>query len=86
MADPPAVTEIYNQGIEDRVGVFQAEPRPVAEIEGWFDHAKASVVVEDAQGQVLGYAEIGVHRNHVKLDGEWLDCVMVEPLIPENID
>ncbi len=157
LADAAAVTAIYNQGIEDRVGTFQTEPRPVEEIEGWFPHAKAFVVVVDAAGEVLGYAvahpyadrcwyqgigefsvyirrdargrgvgrlamsglidasrdaglyklfsrvfpenlasrnlmawsgfkEIGLHEKHGKLDGVWRDCVMVERLIPENID
>jgi len=33
-----------------------------------------------------GFNEIGVHRNHGKLDGVWRDCVIVERLIEENID
>ena len=55
-ADAPAVTAIYNQGIEDRVGTFETEPRTVEQIEAWFDHAKAFVVVEDPAGEVVGYA------------------------------
>jgi len=156
-ADAPAITTIYNQGIEDRVGTFETEPRVVADIEAWFDHAKAFVSVEDASGAVVGYAvahpygerrcyagiaefsvyvrrdmrgagvgrvamaaladasraaglwkltsrifpenraslnlmafmgfkEIGVHEKHGKLDGVWRDCVIVERLLPENID
>ena len=34
--------------------------------------------------ETLGIAEIGVHRRHGKLDGEWRDCVIVELLIEEN--
>jgi L-amino acid N-acyltransferase YncA len=38
--------------------------------------------------KALGFAEIGVHRRHGKLDGVWRDCVIVERLldvdIPEN--
>ena len=34
----------------------------------------------------MGFEEIGVHRNHGKLDGVWKDCVIVERLIPENLD
>ena len=34
----------------------------------------------------MGFDEIGVHRNHGKLDGVWKDCVIVELLIPENLD
>ena len=157
LADGPAITAIYNQGIEDRVGTFETEPRAVGQIEAWFKHAKAFVTVEDAAGAVVGYAvahpyadrccyagigefsvyirrdqrgrgvgrvamtaltqasqaaglwkllsrvfpenraslnlmawsgfkEIGVHEKHGKLDGVWRDCVIVERLLPENLD
>ena len=54
--DAPAITAIYNQGIEDRIGTFETEPRSVSEIEAWFDHAKAFVAVENSAGEVVGYA------------------------------
>jgi len=155
--DAAAITEIYNQGIEDRIATFETEPRAVADIEPWFEHALAFVSVVDPLGEVAGYAvahayadrccyrgigefsvyvrrshrgrgvgqaamaalvdaardaglwklmsrvfpenraslslmarmgfdDIGVHRKHGKLDGEWRDCVIVERLIPENLD
>ena len=34
----------------------------------------------------VGFREIGVYEKHGKLDGVWKDCVIVERLIPENID
>jgi len=40
--DGPTITEIYNQGIEDRIATFETEPRSVSDIEPWFDHAHAS--------------------------------------------
>lgn len=33
-----------------------------------------------------GFSQIGVHEKHGKLDGVWRDCVIVERLIPENLD
>jgi phosphinothricin acetyltransferase len=30
-----------------------------------------------------GFTEIGVHRRHGRLDGEWRDCVVVERLLGE---
>ncbi len=155
--DAPAITEIYNQGIEDRIATFETAPRAVADILPWFDHARGFVCVTDLSGEVLGYAvahpysdrccyrgvaefsvyvrrsgrgrgvgrvamgalieaaraeglwklmsrvfpenraslslmarmgfkEIGVHEKHGKLEGAWKDCVIVERLIPENID
>jgi phosphinothricin acetyltransferase len=156
-ADAPAITAIYNQGIEDRIATFETEPRAVTDILPWFDDAPAFVSVISARGEVVGYAvahaysdrccyrgvaefsvyvrrpergrgvgqaamaaliaaarteglwklisrvfpenrpslslmarmgfkEIGVHEKHGKLEGEWKDCVIVELLIPENID
>lgn len=56
LQDAPAVTTIYNEGIEDRVGTFETEPRTVPQIAAWFDSAYAFVAVEDQAGEVLGYA------------------------------
>ena len=54
--DAAAIVEIYNQGIEDRVATFETEPRAVADIDPWFEHAHAFVTVVDAAGEVAGYA------------------------------
>jgi phosphinothricin acetyltransferase len=54
--DADAITAIYNEGIEDRIGTFETEPRTVAQILDWFDHAKAFVAVVDEAGEVAGYA------------------------------
>jgi phosphinothricin acetyltransferase len=155
--DAAAITEVYNQGIEDRIATFETEPREVSDILPWFAHARAFVSVTDESGELVGFAvahpysdrccyrgvgefsvyvrrsergrgigqiamaalidasradglwkltsrvfpenraslalmarmgfkEIGVHEKHGKLDGAWKDCVIVELLIPENID
>jgi phosphinothricin acetyltransferase len=155
--DAPAIVEIYNQGIEDRVATFETEPRAVADIDPWFEHAYAFVAVVDPREEVVGYAvahpyadrccyrgigefsvyvrrshrgqgvgqiamralidaaregglwkllsrvfpenraslslmarmgfrDLGVHEKHGKLDGVWRDTVIVELLIPENLD
>jgi len=156
-SDAAAITAIYNQGIEDRIGTFETEPRQVADIEAWFARAKAFVAVEDLDSEVVGYAvahpyaerpcyagigtfsvyvrrdrrglgvgrvamtalvdaargaglwkltsrvfpenraslalmawsgfkEVGVYEKHGKLDGVWRDCVIVERVLPENLD
>jgi phosphinothricin acetyltransferase len=33
-----------------------------------------------------GFKEIGVHEKHGKLDGVWRDCVIVERVLPENLN
>lgn len=32
-----------------------------------------------------GFREVGTYEKHGRLDGEWLDVVIVERLIPENV-
>lgn len=32
-----------------------------------------------------GFREVGVYEKHARLDGEWLDVIIVERLIPENL-
>jgi len=54
--DAAAITEIYNQGIEDRIATFETEPRQTADILPWFDHALVFVSATDASGEVIGYA------------------------------
>lgn len=154
--DAPAITRIYNEGIEDRLGTFETRPRTVADIHGWFDGRHPVVVVErdgnivafastssyrardcyagiaefsvyvarQARGQgagrvamdtlieaaaragfwklvsrafventasrrllaSVGCREVGTYHRHAKLDGVWRDVVIVERLIPENLD
>ena len=35
--------------------------------------------------QACGFREVGIYEKHGQLDGEWLDVVIVERLIPENL-
>lgn len=55
-ADAPAIREIYNQGIEDRVATFETAPRSIADVEAWFDGRHPIMSVIDANGNVVGYA------------------------------
>jgi L-amino acid N-acyltransferase YncA len=32
----------------------------------------------------LGFREVGVYQRHAQLDGEWIDCVIVEKLLDGN--
>jgi L-amino acid N-acyltransferase YncA len=54
--DASAITEIYNQGIEDRIATFETEPREVGQIEEWFESAIALISVVDREDSVVGYA------------------------------
>ena len=36
--------------------------------------------------RACGFREVGVYEKHGRLDGRWTDVVIVERLIPENLD
>ena len=35
--------------------------------------------------RACGFREVGVYEKHAQLDGQWMDVVIVERLIPENL-
>jgi phosphinothricin acetyltransferase len=64
LRDAPAIAEIYNQGIEDRVATFETEPRTtemVEELLGSRVGRYPAVVVEDGS-RVLGFAWVSEYR------------------------
>jgi phosphinothricin acetyltransferase len=62
LADAEAIAAIYNQGIADRVGTFETEPRSKAQIESWFDGRHPIVVVQEG-GEVVAFASTSPYRN-----------------------
>ena len=44
--DAPAIADIYNQGIADRVATFETRLRSPEDIAAWFDGRHPIVVVE----------------------------------------
>lgn len=158
VADASQVTEIYNQGIEERCATFESEPRHledlvqriadqerypllvavdlanvvlswaslssyrpracyrgIAEFSIYLDRAARGrgigrqlllglVNAAQAHGywklvsriftfnaasralcRACGFREIGIYEKHGRLNGRWLDVVIVERLIPENL-
>jgi phosphinothricin acetyltransferase len=60
--DAPIVAQIYNEGIEDRVGTFETRPRSAEDILAWFDGLHPMVVVEDGPHGVIGFATTSRYR------------------------
>ena|SRR5258707_10295746 len=60
-ADAAAITAIYNQGIEDRVGTFETELRTEGMVASWFDGTHPIVVV-DQEGEIVAYASTSSYR------------------------
>lgn len=61
VTDAAAMAAIYNQGIEDRVGTFETEPRTEATVAAWFDDIHPIVVVEQ-NGEIVAYASTSSYR------------------------
>ena len=60
--DAPVLAQIYNEGIEDRVGTFETRPRTVADIVAWFD-GKHPIVVVELDGEVIAFASTSGYRS-----------------------
>jgi len=56
IGDAPAIVEIYNEGIADRIATFETTPRSVDQILDWFDERHPIVVVVDETDRIAGYA------------------------------
>ncbi len=60
-ADTAAIADIYNQGIEDRIGTFETEPRTEAMVASWFDSIHPIVVVTQ-EDEIIAYASTSSYR------------------------
>lgn len=62
LADAQAITRIYNEGIQDRVGTFETRERTVTEVREWFGGRHPIVVVESEAGEVVAFASTSAYR------------------------
>lgn len=59
--DAGRIAQIYNEGIEDRVGTFETRPRSGDDVRAWFDGRHPIVVVE-RQGEIIAFASTSTYR------------------------
>lgn len=59
--DADRIAQIYNEGIEDRVGTFETRPRSADDVRAWFDGRHPIVVVEDG-GAIVAFASTSSYR------------------------
>jgi len=57
-----AIARIYNEGIEDRIGTFETEPRSAEAVLGWLDGGYPLVVCENEAGEVVAWASAPPYR------------------------
>jgi L-amino acid N-acyltransferase YncA len=89
-ADLADVRRIYNQGIEDRRTLEQAE-RSELDIAAWFaaHDDRYVVLVAERDGRIAGWAlfdrsgyrEVGIFESQGRLDGRLVDTLAMEKLI-----
>jgi phosphinothricin acetyltransferase len=60
-SDAPAIAQIYNAGIEDRVATFETRLRSAEDVRAWFDDPHPIVVVEDGS-TIVGFASTSSYR------------------------
>ena len=60
-ADAEAIAMIYNEGIADRIGTFETEPRSAVQIAAWFDGRHPIIVVEEGR-EVVAFASTSTYR------------------------
>jgi L-amino acid N-acyltransferase YncA len=60
-ADAERIAQIYNEGIEDRVGTFETRPRTPDDVKTWFDGRHPIVVVEE-DGEIVAFASTSTYR------------------------
>ena len=60
--DIPAMTQIYTEGIEDRVATFETRPRSHDDVRAWFDGVHPLVVVE-RDGRLVAFGSTSSYRS-----------------------
>ncbi len=60
--DASIVAQIYNEGIEDRLGTFETRLRTPDDVLGWFDGVHPIVVVEAEGSEVIAFASTSTYR------------------------
>lgn len=66
------ITEIYNQGIEDRVATFETRLRDAGEMSEWLLDRESRypvLVIEDEQGTVQGWASVNSYNSRCCYSG-----------------
>ncbi|MEY4093331.1 MAG: GCN5-related N-acetyltransferase [Acidobacteriota bacterium] len=59
--DADRIAQIYNEGIEDRVGTFETRLRTPDDVRGWFD-GRHPIVVAEQQGTIVAWASTSSYR------------------------
>ena len=67
--DVPALTAIYNDGIEGREATFETSPRDPAEVAAWLAEDLPFVVAEAPDGTIAGFARLSAYSDRCVYSG-----------------
>jgi len=62
--DAAAIARIYTEGIEDRLGTFETEPRSADDVLAWIEAGYPLVVAVDEVGEIAAWASAPPYRPH----------------------
>lgn len=67
LPDVPAILDIHNQGIIDRIATLDLEPHTLEQKISWFQsHSdREPILVADDQGQIAGFAALTLYSSRV---------------------
>ncbi len=60
--DTSFITEIYNQGIRDRIATFETEERSPEDMLVWIGDPRHPLLVAEADGRVVGWVRASTYR------------------------
>jgi L-amino acid N-acyltransferase YncA len=67
-ADATAVTDIYNEGIEDRLATFETRPRTPEDVRGWLSDGLPFLVATRGD-EVVGFARVSPYSDRCVYQG-----------------
>ena len=67
--DAAAISRIYNEGIQDRLGTFETRERTIDDVRQWFDGRHPIVVVESPGAGIVAFASTSSYRARDCYDG-----------------
>lgn len=70
--DIPAITRIYNQGIEDRIATLETRLREDSEMQEWLsqrDDKHKVITIENHKGELLGWASLNTFNSRCCYSG-----------------
>ncbi|WP_246188184.1 arsinothricin resistance N-acetyltransferase ArsN1 family A [Paenibacillus tengchongensis] len=70
-ADLPAILNIYNQGIADRIATLETQPKSLQEMNDWFGahQGRYRALVAEADGLIKGWASLNPYSHRCAYNG-----------------